>query len=98
VEDLNREFSEAAAELDRAQAIDVGVDQLWRRLDACHFDLNTCLREAIVLLKSFLVALPESEVDGFESTYRAQVRAARPSEKDRDRTLRHRRMAQIAGE
>ena len=98
VEDLNREFSEAAAELDRAEPMDAGLAQLWQRLDVCHFDLNTCLREAIVLLKSFLVALPENELDGFEQTYRAQLRVAHPSQKDRDRLLRHRRIAEIAGE
>ena len=32
--------------------------QLWAAMDAGHFDLNTCLRESIVLLKCFLRALP----------------------------------------
>jgi trans-aconitate methyltransferase len=74
------------------------VAPFWECLDDCHFDLNTCLRETIVLLKSFLVAIPENELDGFEQTYRAQVRAAHPSQPDRSRLLRHRRIAQIAGE
>jgi hypothetical protein len=96
VEDFHREFSQAAVELSEGPAAD--TPPLWDTLDSCHFDLNTCLREAIVLLKSFLVALPENELAGFEQTYRAQLRGFPPREQDRSRLLRHRRIAQIAGE
>ena len=36
-------------------------------LDKGHFDLNTCLRESIVLLKSFLVVLPDEQVTAFKA-------------------------------
>jgi hypothetical protein len=97
VEDLHRDFSVAASELSEGLVV-ADTAPLWQTLDACHFDLNTCLREAIVLLKSFLVAVPENELDGFEQTYRAQLRGSPPREQDRSRLLRHRRIAQIAGE
>jgi hypothetical protein len=41
---------------------------LWDSLDAGHFDLNTCLREAIVLLKCFLRVLPSEQLIRFERT------------------------------
>ena len=37
-------------------------DRDWARLDAVHYDLNTCLREAAVLLKSFLHVLPAGQL------------------------------------
>jgi len=98
VEDLHRDFAEAAGELDGAAATEPGIAQLWQRLDICHFDLNTCLRESIVLLKSFLVALPDNELAGFDQTYRSQLGSTSLQEPDRARLLRHRRMAPIAGE
>ena len=96
VSDLNREFSEAASELSEGPV--VRPDRLWQILDASHFDLNTCLREAVVLLKSFLVAVPVQELAGFDKTYRTQLRGNPPRDANQVRILRHRRMAQIAGE
>ena len=37
-------------------------DADWRVVDAAHYDLNTCLREAIVLLNPFLLVLPEDQL------------------------------------
>ena len=98
VDELQRDFSDAAAGLDGATPGNADLDQFWQRLDSCHFDLNTCLRESIVLLKSFLVALPDNELEGFDQTYGSQLRDTPPQGRDRARMLRHRRMAQIAGE
>jgi hypothetical protein len=43
-----------------------------------HFDLNTCLRESVVLFKSFLLCLPEEQLDLLDFTIRGLCRA-RPS-------------------
>ncbi len=37
----------------------------WTRLEVLHYDLNTCLRETIIVLKSFLCALPSKELNPF---------------------------------
>ena len=37
-------------------------------MDAGHFDLNTCLRESMILLKCFLRVLPDEEIVDFEKT------------------------------
>lgn len=64
VQDLVQKYSETAEEI----ATGISTDPLrdWTLLDHFHYDLNTCLRETIVLLKSFLCALPAKEVRAFE--------------------------------
>jgi hypothetical protein len=39
----------------------------WDRLEEIHYDLNTCLRETTVILKSFLCVLPWPEMPQFEA-------------------------------
>lgn len=51
-------------------------DVSWLRLDELHYDLNTCLRETVVVLKSFLLALPESALSSFRAELNASVAAA----------------------
>ncbi|MGB7845613.1 MAG: hypothetical protein WBL63_08365 [Candidatus Acidiferrum sp.] len=70
----------------------------WEMLDAAHYDLNTCLREAVVLLKSFLHALPEAQVESFQTVLEGHSRAASPSVPARARHLAHRRMAFLKGQ
>jgi hypothetical protein len=41
---------------------------LWEAVDTGHFDLNTCLRETIVLLKCFIRAIPDPELAEFQRT------------------------------
>lgn len=72
VEELATEFRTTAAELAEGTSIRPAIH--WEALDDLHYDLNTCLRETIVLLKSFLRALPERELEAF------QVRMGRPSQ------------------
>ena len=68
-------------------------------MDAAHYDLNTCLRETIVLLKSFLRALPEDQVGGFQKSVEESWKAAATETGSASTMLlRHRRMAHIAGE
>lgn len=96
VEDLSRDFSEAAYELAEGAALDPGA--LWTALDAGHYDLNTCFRETAVLLKSFLVALPDRQLLHFEKSVLGYMQTAAPHPSQRGRMLRDRRLAQFAGE
>jgi hypothetical protein len=41
-------------------------DTEWLEIKSAHYDLNTCLRETIIILKSFLVAMPDEQIDVFE--------------------------------
>jgi hypothetical protein len=64
VQDLRDEFCAAAAELSAGIAIDPAAE--WEALEAIHDDMNTCLREIVVMLKCFLRALPAEEVSSFQ--------------------------------
>jgi len=71
----------------------------WQAVDAAHYDLNTCLRESIVLLKSFLMALPDDELEPFQATVCTQMGVFKPRRLTfAQRLIRHRRMASIGGE
>jgi hypothetical protein len=97
VEDLSQDFCSVAEEILSSHPII--PDALWSAVDTAHYDLNTCLRETIVLLKSFLMALPECELDSFQATVSLQLGVSRPKKLGlAQRLLRHRRVAQIAGE
>jgi hypothetical protein len=97
VDDLNRDFRTAAAEIASSSAF--APDALWAAVDATHYDLNTCFREAVILLKSFLISLPESELGAFQATVCVQMGVAQPKRPSlSQRLLRHRRVAAISGE
>src|SRR6202521_2779609 len=66
VEDRGGGFRRAAADL--AEGTSADPLSRWEEVDADHYALNTCLREGIVLLKSFLVALPEDQLGAFQKT------------------------------
>lgn len=97
VEELGKDYCDNAQEL----AAGIGTDPiaLWGLVDAAHYDLNTCLRETIVLLKSFLRALPDNQLAGFQkavsAAWTAHTRPLRPSTSS---VFRARRMAHITGE
>jgi hypothetical protein len=57
---IGKNFCEVAADLGSGVSSDPSAD--WRTIDDAHFDLNTCLRETIILLKSFLVVLPNEQL------------------------------------
>lgn len=63
VEDLWGEFRATSEEIADGAAAHPGPD--WEALEVLHYDVNTCLREAIVVLKSFLCALPNEELQPF---------------------------------
>jgi hypothetical protein len=93
---LGEEFQEAAGEL--ADGLSFYNAEQWQIVDADHFDLNTCLREAIVLLKSFLVVLPEDQIIPFQDDFGARLGNALAFSPLQRIHLRHRRMARLAGQ
>ncbi|HEY2544513.1 MAG TPA: hypothetical protein VGI46_00460 [Candidatus Acidoferrum sp.] len=97
VDDLNRDFCAAATDIvNGASSV---YDAEWQAIDAAHYDLNTCLRESIVLLKSFLMVLPNDELGPFQSTLRTQLGISKPKRLSlSQRLIRSRRMAPIGGE
>lgn len=96
VVDLDREFCAAANELASGTSVSPGNE--WQAIDSAHYDLNTCLRETIVLLKSFLHVLPEDQLGAFQKTVRTQMHPSNAKATAGHGFVRHRRMAEIAGE
>jgi hypothetical protein len=78
VEHVGHCFLESARQVEPTEA--EATSSFWAALDACHFDLNTCLRETVVLFKSFLVVLPEEQLDGLDFKSAAYARARPPRE------------------
>lgn len=91
VEDLDRDFRNAADDLTGGQSVD--PERGWHEMDLGHYDLTTCLRETIVLFKSFLVVLPAEQLSDFEKT--VYVQSHFPNE---GLVMSHRRMSAFAGQ
>jgi len=49
------------------------LDQAWRELEVLGYDLNTCMGETTVVLKSFFCALPVEELEAFRLKLLVQV-------------------------
>jgi hypothetical protein len=96
VSDLGRDFRIAVENLTIGGSTRPGAE--WQIIDAAHYDLNTCLRETIVLLKSFFVILQNDQVAAFQRAVRAQIQASEPPRPFRERFMRTRRMASVSGE
>jgi hypothetical protein len=93
VDDLGKDFRTAAEDL--AEGTSLNPREIWAEVDSDHYDLNTCLRESIVVFKSFLIAMPDGQLDAFEDTVRLQSQD--PGVPSSPRVIRHRRMTAIAG-
>ena len=48
-------------------------DRAWRELEVLGYDLNTCMGETTVVLKSFFCALPVEELEAFRQKLVMQV-------------------------
>lgn len=96
MEDLNKAFSAAAGELN--DSLSLQPERVWEVLDSAHFDINTCLRETIVLLKSFLHALPEEQLADFSAALQKQSLAPASGVFVPKRQLAHRRMTLLKGQ
>jgi hypothetical protein len=95
VEELGESFESTATNL--ASGDSSHSDRDWELLDSIHYDLNTCLREAVVLFKSFLHALPEQQLAGFQEMLDRQA-ACTSSPRTRAQNLAHRRIAFLKGQ
>ncbi len=92
VEDLDRDFRNVAGDL--VDGLCTDPERGWHDVDAGHYDLNTCLRETIVLFKSFLVVLPAGQLGDFEKTVHDQSLFPEGDWA----TVRHRRTGIFAGQ
>jgi hypothetical protein len=95
VGDLGKDFRFAVENLTVGGSAKPAAD--WQVIDAVHYDLNTCLRETIVLLKSFMVVLQDEQLAAFQRTVRANIQASEPPRSFGDRLMRPRRMAASVG-
>jgi hypothetical protein len=68
---VGNKFNNAAEEL-ASHGAAAETAPLWTTLDRGHFDLNTCLRESIVLLRSFLRSMPDDQLPRFQETITTQ--------------------------
>lgn len=98
IEDLSNSFSDTICDLNECSSLQ--PERAWEVLDASHYDINTCLRESIVLLKSFLHALPEEQLPEFNAAL--QKHTFTPTPRARAlvprRQLAHRRMSLLKGQ
>ena len=95
-EDLAENYVGAASEAGDERSYH--PDQCWKVLDPVHYDLNTSLRETVVLLKSFLLALPASQLLEFQSTLDSNPLPSPSRLPLVARHLAHRRMSPIKGQ
>ena len=93
VEDLGKDFRNAADALADGTLRD--PERVWNEIDADHYDLNTCLRETIVLFKSFLIALPVGQIEVFQNAISKHSRAQRHDQGARRRVIRNRRLPEF---
>lgn len=82
---IHKNFCEVAADLGSGESLEPSSD--WRALDDAHFDLNTCLREAIVVLKSFIVVLPDEQLGIFQKSVDFHMRLPGQAEPNRRRRM-----------
>ena len=94
VEDLGTDYCHSVADL--FDGTSANPKRTWETVDADHYDINTCLREAIVLLKSFLLVLPADQLETFQQTILDQTSARRAHAPAGRPAIRHRRMSAIA--
>jgi hypothetical protein len=75
VEHLGGEFEQAAHDIAGGTCVQPAI--CWKKLDSLHYDLNTCLRESEVILKSFLHALPADQLAAFDAELNRPPAAAK---------------------
>jgi len=96
VADLSFSYVLASEELNEGLSLE--EDQDWEALQASHYDLNTCLQETIVLLKSFLLALPDTQLEEFNLSLQQQMATSPGLSPSLSRNLAHRRVTVIKGQ
>src|SRR5579862_170724 len=86
IAELRREALEIGEQI--AQGNAVRLPRRWGQLEVLHYDLNTCLRETTIVMKSFFCVLPEEELAPFRKRLFSLVPAI---------ALRVHRPAQVVG-
>jgi hypothetical protein len=71
IDEMAEEFRRSATALVEGTSTEPGT--CWSELDTLHYDLNTCLRESVVVLKSFLCVLPAAEIEHLQSLLEAPL-------------------------
>jgi hypothetical protein len=71
VQELSKEYRAAAEEIAAGASTDPAKH--WEALELLQYDLNTCLRETIVILKSFLLTLSSGQFEAFQERLTALV-------------------------
>lgn len=62
------DFHRAATDVAATTVAVASADSSWAAMDAAHYDLNTCLREMLVMWKCFLRALSSDDLLLFQMT------------------------------
>lgn len=92
-EELALRFRESAEEVADVASIEPLLD--WETLDTLHYDLNTCLRESVVVLKSFLLVLPDDDLRVFHQKLVGESKHPAGGSRTRFESFRHRRATVI---
>jgi hypothetical protein len=74
---MSDDFRHAAEELLSARSSSKPA-LLWTAMDEGQFDLNSCLRESMILLKCFLRVLPNQQLQAFQRTVSTHMTIVRP--------------------
>ena len=76
IEELQKE-THAIVE-DVSEGTRLSPERTWQALEVLGYDLNTCMGETTVILKSFFCALPGEELKSFRQTLMEQVPFLQP--------------------
>lgn len=95
-DELEQNYGSAVETLE--QGLTARPDRYWDIMDASHYDLNTCLRESVVILKCFLHVLPDDQLAEFQVSLNEHVVASPDRFAVRVRHLAHRRLTPIKGQ
>jgi hypothetical protein len=96
VSDLGKDLALAVENIGAWTSDEFNAD--WLAVDSAHYDLNTCLRETIILLKSSLLVTPGDQLDVFQKAVIAQLQADERPFLSRPSIISRRRIPSIAGQ
>ncbi len=71
VQELSKDYRAVAEEIATGASTDPASH--WEAMELLQYDLNTCLRETIVILKSFLLTLSSGQFEAFQERLTALV-------------------------
>jgi hypothetical protein len=92
-EELALDFRKSAEEVAVGASVAPSLD--WETLDTLHYDINTCLRESVVVLKSFLLPLPDDDLRAFQQKMMGECKHPAGANRTRFASFRHRRATVI---